>query len=140
MATTPSREADTAAMEAEIEERGVLPPGVHGTDAASAVLCVLAQRLTGGEAQDLVAALPKGLRAYVDSCVRYPLDQAEVFDRAEFLRRVAAHLHVTEPQAEAIARAVFPAVRRRLPSVEVYDVASQLPRDLKDLWMDAPSA
>jgi uncharacterized protein (DUF2267 family) len=87
-----------------------------------------------------VAALLKGLRAYVDSCVRYPLDQAEVFDRAEFLRRVAAHLHVTEPQAEAIARAVFPAVRRRLPSVEVHEVASQLPRDLKDLWMDAPSA
>jgi uncharacterized protein (DUF2267 family) len=137
MATKPSREAGTSDIEAEVEEQGVLPPGVRGTDAASAVLCVLAQRLTGGEAQDLVAALPKGLRTHLEGCVRYPLEQAEPFDRAEFLRRVANHLQVTEPQAEAIARAVFAAVQRRLPSVEVHDVASQLPRDLKDLWMVA---
>ena len=43
--------------------------------------------------------------------------------------------NVPEPYAEAIARAVFAAVRRRLPQKEGQDVASQLPRDLKVLWM-----
>jgi uncharacterized protein (DUF2267 family) len=140
MATTPARAEDLAALEAEIEAQGVLPPGVRGVDAVSAVLCVLAQRLTGGEAEDVVASLPKGLRPLVEGCVRYPLDRAEAFDRAEFLRRVAARLHVTVPEAEAVTRAVFAAVRPRLPPVEVDDVASQLPRDLKDLWRGTPSA
>jgi hypothetical protein len=34
---------------------------------------------------------------------------------------------------------VFAAVRPRLPRVEIDDVASQLPRDLKDFWMGGPS-
>jgi uncharacterized protein (DUF2267 family) len=76
----------------------------------------------------------------VDVCARHRGERGEVFDRAEFLRRVAAHLNVSVPQAEEISRAVFAAVRRRLPSKEVGDVASQLPRELKELWMLAPSA
>jgi uncharacterized protein (DUF2267 family) len=140
MATNPSRAKDMSDLAAEIEAQGVLPPGVRGVDAVSAVLCVLAQRLTGGEAEDLVASLPKGLRPLLEGCVRYPLDRAEAFDHAEFLRRVAARLHVTGTQAEAITRTVFAAVRPRLPPVEVDDVASQLPRDLKNMWMDGPSA
>jgi uncharacterized protein (DUF2267 family) len=135
MATKPSWAEDMSELEAELEAQGVWPPGLHGRAAVSAVLCVLAQRLTGGEAQDLVASLPKGLRPLVDGCVRYPLDRAQAFNRAEFLRRVAARLHVPGPQAEAVTRVVFAAVRPRLPHVEVDDVASQLPRDLKDLWL-----
>jgi hypothetical protein len=42
----------TADVEAKIEQQGGLPPGMCGTDAAMAVLCVLAQRLSGGEARD----------------------------------------------------------------------------------------
>jgi hypothetical protein len=52
-------------VEAKIEQQGGLPPGMRGTDAAAAVLCVLAQRLSGGEARDLVVTLPEGLRARV---------------------------------------------------------------------------
>ena len=43
----------TADVEAKIEQQGELPPGMRGTDAAAAVLCVLAQRLSRGEARDL---------------------------------------------------------------------------------------
>ena len=49
----------------------------------------LAQRLSGGEARDLVESLPEGLRARVDVCAGHRDERGEVFDRAEFLRRVA---------------------------------------------------
>jgi uncharacterized protein (DUF2267 family) len=140
MATEQPREADTSEVGAEVWQSGVLPPGVHGTDAAAAVLCVLAQRLSGGEARDLVATLPEGLRPLVEPCARHRGEEGERFDRDEFLRRVAARLHVTVPQAEEIARAVFAAVRRTLPAKEVHDVASQLPRELEALWTSASPA
>jgi uncharacterized protein (DUF2267 family) len=123
-----------AGVEAEIERQGALPPGARGTDAAAAVLCVLAQRLSRGEARDLVAGLPEGLRPRVQSCARHRGERGEAFDYAEFLRRVAAHLHVSEPEAEDIARAVLAAVRRTLPAEEQRDVVDQLPRDLEQLW------
>lgn len=124
----------------EIEGAGVLPAGVSGAQALSAVLCVLVQRLSGGEARDLVEALPAGLRPLVEPCARHRGEEGERFDRAEFLRRVAAHLHVTVAQAEAIARGVFAAVQRTLPAKKVHDVASQLPRDLEELWASASPA
>ena len=124
----------TASAEAEIEQQGVLPPGVRGTDAAAAVLCVLAQRLSGGEARDLVVTLPEGLRPRVQACARHRGERGEAFDYDEFLRRVAAHLDVSWPKAEEITRTVFAAVRRTLPVKEQQDVASQLPRDLEQLW------
>jgi uncharacterized protein (DUF2267 family) len=124
----------TAGVEADIERQGGLPPGVRGTDAAAAVLCVLAQRLSGGEARDLVVTLPEGLRPRVQACARHRGERGEAFDYDEFLRRVAAHLDVSGPQAEDIARTVFAAVRRTLPVKEQQDVASQLPWDLEQLW------
>jgi uncharacterized protein (DUF2267 family) len=87
-----------------------------------------------------VASLPEGLRARVDVCASHRAKRGEVFDRDEFLRRVATHLNVTVLQAEAIARVVFAAVRRWLPGKEVDDVASQLPRELEELWAAAAPA
>jgi uncharacterized protein (DUF2267 family) len=122
----------TASVEAEIEQQGVLPPGVRGADAAAAVLCVLEQRLSGGEARDLV--VPERLRPGVQACARHRGERGEAFDYDEFLRRVAAHLDVSGPEAEEIARTVFAAVRRTLPVKQRQDVASQLPWDLEQLW------
>jgi uncharacterized protein (DUF2267 family) len=76
----------------------------------------------------------------VDGCAWHQGERGEVFDHAESLRRVAAHLHVTALQAEATAQTVFAPVRRRLPSQAVHDVTSQLPRDLQDFWMLTLSA
>jgi hypothetical protein len=47
---------------------GVLAIGVRRTDAVAAVLCILAQRLSGGAARNLVAPLPESLRPR--ACVR----------------------------------------------------------------------
>jgi uncharacterized protein (DUF2267 family) len=124
----------TASVEAEIEQQGVLPPGVRGAGAAAAVLCVLEQRLSEGEARDLVVTLPEGLRPRVQACARHRGERGEAFDYDEFLRRVAAHLDVSGPKAEEITRTVFAAVRRTLPVKEQQDVASQLPWDLEQLW------
>jgi uncharacterized protein (DUF2267 family) len=124
----------TAGVEAEIERQGVLPPGMRGTDAAAAVLCVLAQRLSRGQARDLVAGLPEGLRPRVQACARHRGEPGDAFDYDEFRRRVAAHLDISEPEAEDTVRAVFAAVRRTLPAKEQHDVLDQLPRDLEQLW------
>jgi uncharacterized protein (DUF2267 family) len=121
-------------VEANIEQQAALPPGMRGTDAAAAVLCVLAQRLSGGEARDLVVTLPEGLRPRVQACARHRGERGEAFDYDEFLRRVAAHLGVSAPKAEEITRTVFAAVRRTLPVKEQQDVAGQLPWDQEQLW------
>ena len=124
----------TADVEAKIEQQGGLPPGMRGTDAAAAVLCFLAQRLSGGEARDLVVTLPEGIRARVQAYARHRGERGEAFDYDQFLRRVAAHLDVSAPKAEEITRAVFTAVRQTLPVKEQQDVAGQLPWDLEQLW------
>jgi uncharacterized protein (DUF2267 family) len=120
-----------------LEQQRILPSGMGGTEAAAAVLCVLAQRLSRGEARDVVVALPEGLRLRVQVCARHRGERGEAFDYDEFLRRVMAHLDVSRPEAEDIVRAVFAAVRRMLPLKEQQDVASQLPWDLEQLWRSA---
>ena len=136
----PASDAATLPVgEAEIERSGALPRGMSGAHAAAAVLCVLAQRLSGGEARDLLLALPVSFRARVQACARHRGEHGEAFDYDEFLRRVAAHLDVSGPQAEEIVRAVFAAVSRTLPAKERHDVASQLPQDLEQPWRSTPA-
>lgn len=121
---------------ARIERSGVLPPDVAPAYAAGAVLCVLSQRLSGGEAGDLRQAVPGPLRDLFQLCPRHRQAPPETFDRQEFLRRVADHLGIGPDQAETVARTVFSALQEEVPSVrrEVDDVESQLPKDLKELW------
>jgi uncharacterized protein (DUF2267 family) len=119
----------------EIEGRVDLPPHVSAYDAAQAVLCTLTQRLSEGEARDILDALPASLRPLLQSCVQHQ----STYGLEGFLRRVAAHLDVTPAEAEAITRAVFALMHERLPAKEIEDAASQLPRDLQELWR-APAA
>jgi uncharacterized protein (DUF2267 family) len=121
---------------ADIERSRVLPPNVTPADAASAVLCVLSLRVSGGQAGDLRQAMPGPLRDLFQRCPRHREEPPETFDRQEFLRRVADHLGIAPDQAEAVARAVFAALQEQVPSVrpQVDDIESQLPQDLKELW------
>jgi uncharacterized protein (DUF2267 family) len=52
---------------------------------------------------------------------------------AEFLARVAKLEGVDRAEAERHARAVFAALRELLPSKEIYDVESELPREYAPL-------
>jgi uncharacterized protein (DUF2267 family) len=111
------------------------PPGVDGAAAFTAVMCILAQRLSGGEARHISLALPSTLRSLVTPCALHRDEPAEPFGSVEFFRRVAAHLGTSELAAEAIAHAVFASVKRILPLQEIEDIASQLPLDLRALWV-----
>jgi uncharacterized protein (DUF2267 family) len=143
MTNTPNRESggpeelrSAERFLAHIERSGVLPPTMTPAEAASAALCVLSRRVTGGEAEDLREAMPGPLRYLFERCPRDRADPPEVFDRQGFLRRVAEQLAVAPSRARSIALAVFEALQEEVPSVgrEIDDVESQLPADLKDLW------
>jgi uncharacterized protein (DUF2267 family) len=120
---------------AEIEERAPLPKGITSADAFSAVMCTFAQRMSGGEARDVLLGLPDTLRPLVTQCLAHRGEPATPFDGPQFLKRLGEHLGTTALVAEQIARAVFAAVKRILPDKEVGDVASQLPWELRDLWV-----
>lgn len=137
-ATLSSEEARRM-IEEEIAERVKLPPGVMSSDAFSAVMCTLSQRVSGGEARELVLGLPVSLRGLVDRCARHRAEASEVFGREELLRRVAVHLQLdpSSSETEPIVRAVFHAAKRVLPERATVDLGSQLPVDLRDLWEGA---
>ncbi len=109
--------------------------------AAIGVLCVLDQRLSGGEGRRLAAALPAPIFSLVDRCHWDPNANAEAFDLDEFLTRVADHLDTERGEALRLTRAVFAATRNRIPFAERDHIESQLPADgFKELWHSPESA
>jgi uncharacterized protein (DUF2267 family) len=106
----------------------------RAAEAASAVLCALEQRLSGGEARDLDEELPWALRDLVRRCQQHPRARPQGTGRDEFVARVAGELELEPLQAERVVRDVFSAVRDLLSEQESSDVAGQLPADLRALW------
>jgi uncharacterized protein (DUF2267 family)/quercetin dioxygenase-like cupin family protein len=120
----------------EINTRIELPAGASPADAFTAVMCALCDRLSGGEARDVLLGLPASVRPLVEQCVVHRGETAAVFDRRQLLRRIGSHLGIDDDHAADLARAVFGAVKRVLPEKEVHDVTSQLPADLVELWLE----
>jgi uncharacterized protein (DUF2267 family) len=139
----PPRDAPETELElqqrllASIQAASELPPEVSAGDAFSAVMCLLAQRLSAGEARDLVLGLPRSLRPLVGRCALHGATEVATFDAGGLVTRVAAHLSTGEPQAHTIVRAVFRAVKDALPAEQVHQTAGQLPAELRALWTDA---
>jgi len=91
-----------------------------------ATLRVLAERLSGGEAEDLQAQMPKELKE--DLAV--PKEKlAESFGAAEFTRRVAQRAGIDEPAAQSGAAAVLATIGDAVTPGEFDDVLSQLGRE-----------
>ncbi len=124
------------AIEEEIAAKAPLPAGVTSGDAFSAVMCALSQRVSRGEARELVLGLPETMRGLLERCAAHRSEESDVFGRDELLRRVALHLQLDPAEVEPIARAVFTAVKRILPEKAAFDIGSQLPVDLRELWED----
>jgi uncharacterized protein (DUF2267 family) len=100
----------------------------------SATLRTLAERISGGEAEDLAAQLPTELKPFL-----MPADEpAQPFDAEEFVRRVADRAGTDPDQATAGVRAVFTTLREAVTPGEIDDITSQLPKDLRGL-IGAPS-
>lgn len=128
--------ADTAKWEllTDISDGVPLPVGVDSARALSSVMCAFSQRLSGGEARDVLLGLPRSVRPLVDDCFLRHGEHAEVFDRDDLVARVAEDLRTSLAEADYIIRVVLTAVKRMLPMKEQDDIASQLPRDLFALW------
>ncbi|MCW3064035.1 MAG: hypothetical protein JWN32_1207 [Solirubrobacterales bacterium] len=101
--------------------------------ATDAVLETLADRISGGEVDDLEEQLPPELHPPLErgkaesngAARRMPLD--------EFIRAIAEREGVTPDEAREHARAVFATLREFVDDKEIGDIAAQLPDDYRAL-------
>jgi uncharacterized protein (DUF2267 family) len=99
--------------------------------AAQATFQTLAERLSRGQARDLVEQLPgSGPWLFTES-------DAEPFDYDEFVLRVAKREGVDETTAERHARAVFATLGRSIDPGELGDLIAELPEDFGPLVAEA---
>ncbi len=105
--------------------------------ATAAVFHALRDRLTPDEADQVVAQLPFELKTVWEEgekSERRPLKM----NREEFFERVRRETGVTSTQqARRMTLAVFAALKAQLSPGEAEDVLGQLPRDLKEVWVEA---
>ncbi len=99
--------------------------------ATRATLETLAERLAGGEAEDLASQLPRRLAGYL----RTGLAGAGVrFSMEEFFRRVSEREGVDLPEAIYHARAVIAVLYEAVSPGEMADVRAQLPAEFSQLF------
>lgn len=102
----------------------------------------LRERLTPKEAGDVAAQLPARLKRLWLENERADRTVTRTH-RADFIGRVRQHATLPDDaEAERSVRAVFGALQRLLGSPtgtegEAWDVYSQLPKDLKQLWVES---
>jgi uncharacterized protein (DUF2267 family) len=101
----------------------------ESADLSRATLETLAERLSDGEARQLSAQLPDGLREYVRPHKR----QAERFGLDEFIRKVSEHTALTTEETTRGVGAVLATLREAVTASEFEDVMSQLPGDFGEL-------
>ncbi len=107
-----------------------------------AVFQELRDRLTPGEAADVDAQLPAGLKPLWEFLER-PGRHVRRVHELQFIGEVRLIASLTdEEEAERAVVAVFAALQELLGSStgmegEAWDVLSQLPKDLKKLWLGA---
>ncbi len=111
---------------------------------AFAVLQELRDRLTPKEAADVAAQLPAQVKPLWLEQER-PNRRVRRIHREEFIGRVRRRAGLeSDAQAEKAVRVVFRGLQRLLGSAtgkegEAWDIFSQLPKDLKALWLEAGS-
>jgi uncharacterized protein (DUF2267 family) len=116
-----------------VQEAGQIPRE-EAERVSCATVRTLAERVTSGEAEDLVDRLPGKLSSCVDTDHR-----PERFDVAEFVRRIAQRAEVDPESAPRDAQAVLVALWRAVGSEEFKDLRAQLPKDFDPLLDEALS-
>jgi uncharacterized protein (DUF2267 family) len=121
-----------------------LAPDTDIRRSVTAVLKVLAQRLSGGKAQQLEPALgglvplpecnDDVLQDLLFRCTQEREEEATRFGEVEFLEALGAELGLPSGDAERVSVAVFDAVREVLPQDQLKRIASRLPKPLTALW------
>ena len=95
----------------------------------AATLQALAERISGGKAEDLAAQLPAELKPHLTGAD----EPAQRFGAEEFVRRVAERAATDPDRARAGVRAVFTTIRESVTSREIDDITAQLPKDFAEL-------
>lgn len=131
-----SPDPEAAEILQDVADQGVLPPEIDAQKATAAVLCVLSRRLSGGEARELLDNLPPSVQALMQPCAAHA-EEAEPLGTEGFTRRIGEHLDVDPVRSASIARAVFAAVKKKLPEKQEQDIVDQLPEELQALWGSA---
>ena len=93
------------------------------------MLETLAERIAGGEVDDLIAQLPAVLHEPLKRGNALSNGAARPMSLEEFVLRIAEREGVVPGVALAHARAVFATLREALPEEEFLDITAQLPRD-----------
>jgi uncharacterized protein (DUF2267 family) len=110
----------------------------------SAVFCELHDRLTSKEAADVEAQMPGKLRSLWAS-FETPGREVKRIHKTEFDRKVAELAGISEIEAPRAVKTVFGALQTALKSPtgqegEAWHIFSQLPKDLKRMWLEAARA
>lgn len=108
-----------------------------------AVLQELHDRLNPKEADDFAAQLPGEFKARWHS-LDMPQREVRRTHKGDFVRHIASVAEIDEVRADRALRAAFKAIQVHLHSAtgqegEAWNVFSQLPKDLKHLWISAAS-
>lgn len=98
--------------------------------ATRAVLNTLGERISGGEAKEVAAELPRELGAHLEKAQGAP---AESFSEDDFYERVAERMGSDSQQARRVTQEVFSAVENAVSRDEMSDAKSELPGRLKEL-------
>jgi uncharacterized protein (DUF2267 family) len=120
------RAVDAGTLETKVAARAGVDPE-QARHVTEAVLETLAERISGGEVDDLEALLPVGLREPLERGKARSGGRATKLSLDRFLERVAQRLEVTPLDARRDVEAVFTALRETLPQEEFLDVTAQLP-------------
>ncbi|MFZ1119859.1 MAG: DUF2267 domain-containing protein [Candidatus Binataceae bacterium] len=107
----------------------------------AAVFRELRDRLTPKEAADAAAQMPTGLKQ-LWLASESPGREVRRIHKSDFIREVSERAEIQEVEASHAVRVVFQTLQRLFQSPtgkegEAWDIFSQLPKDLKKLWIDA---
>jgi uncharacterized protein (DUF2267 family) len=100
--------------------------------AMEAVLETLAERIAGGEVDDLAELLPAELRPPLERGKQHSRGKAQRMSLDEFVGRIADREGVVWEDALEHARAVFTTLREVLPDKEWSDLLAELPRSYSE--------
>jgi uncharacterized protein (DUF2267 family) len=115
----------------QVQQQGQLNSMDEAEDAARTTFEVLARRLPGSEAAQLVPHLPPELAQYFSEESTSP---AEPFSLDEFFQRVNQDQGVDMPTASLHVRAVMDVLRESLTPEQFERLRSQLPGEFNSLF------
>lgn len=115
----------------QVQHRARLSSRGDAEIATRATLETLAERLAGGEANDLASQLPRGFAEYLRAGLA---GEGERFSVQEFFERVSERERVDLPKAVYHARAVISVLYDAVSPGEMADVRAQLPAEYSRLF------